>query len=177
MVCVRAFCVKMSPAHILVWFDDFDISAFHSCVVVDLWQSFSEWHLLLSACVLVCRREAKKSHNLPRPLGEVRWHFLPCHHRWWNLGLSIRPWNEAANSTMEECQFPTTKKRSVSPNQESKQCCWLFLYIRGIVHYEFVPTGRTVNQVYYLEVLERLLEKVRRKLLPPWVCDLYCPTT
>ena len=32
-------------------------SAFHSSVVVDLWQSLSEWHLLLSACVLVCRRE------------------------------------------------------------------------------------------------------------------------
>jgi len=41
----------------LVWFDDVDISAFHSCVVVDLWESLSEWHLLMSACVLVCRRE------------------------------------------------------------------------------------------------------------------------
>jgi hypothetical protein len=46
----------------LVLFDDVDISAFHSCVVVvvvvvvvvDLWQSRSEWHLLLSVCVLVC---------------------------------------------------------------------------------------------------------------------------
>ena len=38
-----------------------------------------------------------------------------------------------------------------------------FFYIRGLVHYEFVPTGQTVNQVYYLEVLERLREKVRRK--------------
>ena len=38
----------------LVWFDDVDISAFQSCVVVDLWQYLSEWHLLLSACVLVC---------------------------------------------------------------------------------------------------------------------------
>jgi hypothetical protein len=32
----------------LVWFDDVDISALHSRVVVDLWQ----WHLLPSACVL-----------------------------------------------------------------------------------------------------------------------------
>jgi len=38
-----------------------------------------------------------------------------------------------------------------------------FFDITGIVPYEFVPTGQTVNQVYYLEVLERLREKVRRK--------------
>jgi hypothetical protein len=37
-----------------VWFDNIGISAFHSCVVVDLWQSLSEWRLLLSECVLVC---------------------------------------------------------------------------------------------------------------------------
>ena len=41
----------------LVWFDNVDISAFHSCVVVDLSQFLSEWHHLLSACVLVCRCE------------------------------------------------------------------------------------------------------------------------
>jgi hypothetical protein len=39
-----------------VWLDDVGISAFHSCVV-DLLQSLSEWRLLLSECVLVCRRE------------------------------------------------------------------------------------------------------------------------
>ena len=37
------------------------------------------------------------------------------------------------------------------------------LDIRGIVHYEIVPTGHTVNQVYFLEVLKRLREKFRRK--------------
>jgi hypothetical protein len=35
----------------LVWFDEVDIPAFHSSVVVDLWQFFTEWYLLLSACV------------------------------------------------------------------------------------------------------------------------------
>jgi len=38
-----------------------------------------------------------------------------------------------------------------------------FFDIRGTIHYEFVPTAHTINQVYYLEILERLLEKVRRK--------------
>jgi hypothetical protein len=40
----------------LVWFDDDGLSVFHSCVV-DLWQSLSEWCLLLSKCVPVCRHE------------------------------------------------------------------------------------------------------------------------
>jgi len=38
-----------------------------------------------------------------------------------------------------------------------------FFDIRGIVHYEFVLNGQTVIQVYYLEVLGRLHEKVRWK--------------
>ena len=38
-----------------------------------------------------------------------------------------------------------------------------FFDIRGIFHYEFVPTGQTVNQVYSFEVMERLRENVRRK--------------
>jgi len=43
----------------LVWFDDTDISAFHSCVFVDLWQPLSEWHLLLYACFGVSPRECR----------------------------------------------------------------------------------------------------------------------
>jgi hypothetical protein len=36
-----------------IWFDDVGISAFHSRVVVHLWEPLSEWRLLLSECVLV----------------------------------------------------------------------------------------------------------------------------
>jgi hypothetical protein len=39
-----------------VWFDDVGIAAVHS-YVVDLWQSLSEWCVLLSECVLVCHCE------------------------------------------------------------------------------------------------------------------------
>lgn len=54
------------------------------------------------------------------------------------------------------------QSRTIKFVKLSQRCCWPFLDIRGIIHYEFVPTGQTVNQVYYLEVLKRLREKVRR---------------
>ena len=63
---------------------------------------------------------------------------------------------------MEDCEFPTTKKIPLVQIKSQNNVADFF-YIRGIVHYEFVPTGQTLNQVYYLEVLERLREKVRRK--------------
>jgi len=42
------------------------------------------------------------------------------------------------------------------------------LYIKGIVHKEFVPTGQTVNSGFYCEVLQRLRENVRRHRPQLW---------
>ena len=64
--------------------------------------------------------------------------------------------------------IPYGHKNSVGPNEESNNNA-AFFDNRGIVHYEFVRNGQTVNQVYYLEVLEMLREKLYRndtKLLP-----------
>jgi len=59
---------------------------------------------------------------------------------------------------------PHYQKNSIGRSKSRVKTMLLtFFDIRGIVLYEFVPTGQTVNQVYYLEVLERLCEKVRRK--------------
>ena len=38
----------------------------------------------------------------------------------------------------------------------------IFFYSKGIVHKEFVPPGQTMNQTFYLQVLERLRNRVRR---------------
>jgi len=73
-----------------------------------------------------------RSLNLPRPFGEVRWHFGPCHHRWWNMGLPIQPWNEVAKWTMEDCQFPTTKKIPSVQIKSQNNVADFFLILKGL---------------------------------------------
>jgi hypothetical protein len=45
--------------------------------------------------------------------------------------------------------------------------------IKGIVHFEFIPQGQTVNQAYYLyvEILKWLHEAVHRKEPELWPSD------
>jgi len=38
----------------------------------------------------------------------------------------------------------------------------------GIVHHEYAPNGQTINKEFYLEVLRRLRESVRRKRPEKW---------
>ena len=40
---------------------------------------------------------------------------------------------------------------------------------KGIVQKEFVPTGQTVNAIFYLGVLKRLLHRIRR--IQPEYCE------
>ncbi|GFU48952.1 hypothetical protein TNCV_3209371 [Trichonephila clavipes] len=39
----------------------------------------------------------------------------------------------------------------------------VFLDVDGIVHHEYAPQGQTVNKEFYLKVMRRLREAVRRK--------------
>jgi transposase len=44
----------------------------------------------------------------------------------------------------------------------------VFFYWKGIVRHEFVPRGETVNKEFYLKVMKRLREAVRRKRPEAW---------
>jgi len=44
----------------------------------------------------------------------------------------------------------------------------VFFYWKGIVHHEFVPRGEPVNKKFYLKVVKRLREAVRRKRPEAW---------
>ena len=44
----------------------------------------------------------------------------------------------------------------------------VFFDYRGVVHYEFLPPGQTVNKEYYLSVMRRLREAIRKKRPDLW---------
>ena len=63
--------------------------------------------------------------------------------------------------------FPIPKKaRQV--RSKIKVLLTVFVYASGIVHHEYLPEGSTVNQTYYMEVLKRLRDAIRRKRPELW---------
>ena len=60
------------------------------------------------------------------------------------------------------------KRRQVMSNVKTTLIVFFFFDVRGIVHREFVPPGQNVNHEFYLEVLRRLRENVRRKRPELW---------
>ena len=69
--------------------------------------------------------------------------------------------------------LPRPKMFRQSKSRVKTMLLTFFFNIRGIVHYEFVPTGQTVNQVYCLKVLKRMREKVRQKRPELFANNLY----
>ena len=71
------------------------------------------------------------------------------------------PESKLASSQWKTPPSPRPKKiRQVRSNVKIMLIC--FFDIQGIVHREFVSRGQTVNQEFYLGVLKRLKERVRR---------------
>jgi hypothetical protein len=59
-------------------------------------------------------------------------------------------------------------KKARQVRSHVKVLLMVFFESEGVVHYEFLPQGQTVNKKYYLEVMQRLPEAVRKKRPDAW---------
>jgi len=77
------------------------------------------------------------------------------------------PETKQQSSQWKSASSPRPKKaRQVKSNMETMTI--FFFEIKGLVHFEFVPQGQTVNQLFYLEGFKRLHDAVRRKRPEIW---------
>jgi hypothetical protein len=70
---------------------------------------------------------------------------------------------------MEKSPLTQAKKSKASQVKSHVKSMLIVLFDKeGIVHREFVPQGQTVNHNFYIEVMRRLREGVRRKRPALW---------
>jgi len=85
------------------------------------------------------------------------------------------PETKTQSSERKSPRSPRPKKaKQVRRNIKSMLIC--FFDHKGIVHKEFVPPGHTVNAAFYVEVLKRLRDNVRRKRPDQWRTTHGCST-
>jgi hypothetical protein len=53
--------------------------------------------------------------------------------------------------------------REIACSNQIKAMLITFFDTKGIVHFDFIPQGHTVKQLYYVEILKRLREAVHIK--------------
>ena len=83
----------------------------------------------------------------------------------WVYGYDIETKVQSSQWKLPEEPRPK-KARQVRSNV--KVMLTVFFDFNGVVYHEFLPPGRTVNKEYYLEVLRRLREAIRRKRPDLW---------
>ncbi|UYV84446.1 hypothetical protein LAZ67_X002198 [Cordylochernes scorpioides] len=83
----------------------------------------------------------------------------------WVYGYDVE--TKAQSSQWKLPHEPRPKKaRQVRSNV--KVLLTVFFDCRGVVHHEFLPQGRTVNNEYYLQVMRNLREAIRQKRSDLW---------
>jgi len=83
----------------------------------------------------------------------------------WVYGYDVE--TKAQSSQWKQSDEPRPKKaRQVRSNV--KVLLTVFFDYNGVVHHEFLPQGRTVNKEYYLEVMRRLRDAIRKKRPNLW---------
>jgi len=83
----------------------------------------------------------------------------------WVYGYNVE--TKAQSSQWVGQESPRPKKAQMI-RSNMKVMMAIFFNWQGVIHYEFVPRGQTVNKAFYLAVLKRLREAERRKRPQLW---------
>ena len=83
----------------------------------------------------------------------------------WVYGYDMETKVQSSQWTSKTSPRPK-KARQVRP--KIKVLLTVFFDASGVVHHEYLPEGSTLNQTYYIEVLKRLRDAIRRKRPELW---------
>jgi len=115
-------------------------------------------------CADLCRdfwiRETGTGHQVAQPHERyMMMMIITCDETWI---FTYDPETKQQSMQWKSTSSPRPKKARMSRSR-FKDLLIAFSEIQGILMAEWVPSGQTVNQQYYIEVLTKLLERVRRK--------------
>ncbi|GBL91735.1 hypothetical protein AVEN_71374-1 [Araneus ventricosus] len=82
--------------------------------------------------------------------------------------VHLRPGDKDAVIRMAHNVLSSTKEITSCQIQKKKVMLVAFFGNEGVVHHEFVPDGQSVNGPFYMQVLKRLREAIRRKRPAKW---------
>ena len=77
-------------------------------------------------------------------------------------------WKQRSNLHSGRAKHPPDPKKLAKFDPKSRCCSQFFFDVSGVVHHEYLPESSTVNQTYYIEVLKRLRDAIRRKRPELW---------
>ena len=83
-------------------------------------------------------------------------------------GFTVMTWKQWSNLHSERAKHPPRPKKARQVESKIKGLLTFFFDASGVVHHEYLPEGSTVNQTYYIEVLKRLRNAIRRKRPELW---------
>ena len=76
----------------------------------------------------------------------------------------VMTWKRRSNLHSGRAKHLPDSKKARQVRSKIKVLLTVFFFdASGVVHYEYLPEGSTVNQTYYIEVLKRLRDAIRRK--------------